>query len=211
MNILMLGPQGSGKGTQARLLSKKFGFFYFENGAFLRDLAKTNEVVRNIIDFGKLVADQEMSSYIQAFFDAKGSYDNIIFDGFPRTSEQYEFFRKWLKDKGVKLDLAFVLKIRPEETVRRLSARRQDPTTGKIYNLITDLPPAGVDEKKLIQREDDKPEAIKMRLKIYDELTVPLIDKLKENSRVVEVNGERPIDEIQADLAKIVEEMKNDR
>ncbi len=208
MNILMLGPQGSGKGTQARLLSKKFGFFYFESGAFLRDLAKTNEVVRNIIDFGKLVADREMSSYIQAFFDAKGSYDNIIFDGFPRTSGQYEFFRKWLTDKGVKLDLAFVLKIRPEETVRRLSARRQDPATGKIYNLITDLPPAGVDEKKLIQREDDKPEAIEKRLQIYNELTVPLIAKLKEDGRVVEVDGERPIEEIQKDLANVVEKEK---
>ena len=108
MNILMLGPQGSGKGTQARLLAQKFDLFYFENGAFLRDLAKTNDVVKKTIDSGKLVPDREMSSYIQSYFDEKGMYENIIFDGFPRTVPQYEFFRDWLNEKKVKLDLAFV-------------------------------------------------------------------------------------------------------
>lgn len=211
MNILILGPQGSGKGTQARLLSDKFGFFYFESGAFLRQLAETNDVVRETIDCGKLVPDREMSSYIEAFFDEKQIYGNIVFDGFPRTTEQYLFLKNWLKDKKVKLDLAFVLKISQEETVRRLSARRLDPKSGKIYNLITGPLPKGIDHKKLVQRDDDKPEAIKRRLQIYEEMTVPLIAKLKKDTEVIEVDGERSIEEIQKDLVSYIKERKDDK
>jgi len=102
--------------------------------------------------------------------------------------------------------LTIVLQINEEETVRRLSARRQDPETGKIYNLITDKPPAGVDEATLIHRDDDKPEAIKKRLALYKEQTEPLIDILKKDSEVIEVDGQRPIETISKDLIKIIKE-----
>ena len=98
-----------------------------------------------------------MTSYLTAFFDQKNLYDDIIFDGFPRTRDQYDFFKKWLTDKGVRLDLVIVLEISEDETVRRLSARRSDPATGKIYNLITDPPPQGIDRNKLIQRDTTLP------------------------------------------------------
>lgn len=205
MNTLLLGPQGSGKGTQARLLAEKFNFFYFEAGSFLREIAKTNEKVRNIMAEGKKVADDEMASYIEAFFDEKGIYDNIIFDGFPRTPKQYDFFKNWLAKKNVKLDLAFVLNISEETTIERLSARRQDPQTGKIYNLITDKPPANIDPDKLIQREDDKEEAIKKRLSWYRELTMPLIEELKKSeTEVIEINAERQINDIQDELETLI-------
>ncbi len=200
MNILFLGPQGSGKGTQARLLSEKFGFYYFESGAFLRELAKNNPVVKDTIDAGKLVPNEEMSSYIAAFFDQKQIYDDIIFDGFPRTVEQYKFFKDWLTDKNVKLDFAFVLNISEKMTIERLSARRMDLETGKIYNLITDKPPASVDELKLVQREDDKSEAIKERLLLYKKMTLPLIEELKKDTKVISLDGEKPIGEIQEEL-----------
>ena len=204
MNILILGPQGAGKGTQARLLSEKLGLYYFETGSFLRDISSKNEGVRKLLAKGNLVPDREISSYVQAYFDEKGIYDNIIFDGFPRTVAQYNFFKEWLQDKNTSLDVVLVIKISEEESIRRLGARRQDPQTGKIYNLITDLPPDGVDKSKLIQREDDTPEAIKQRLAWYRQLVIPLIEVMKKDAKVIEIDGERPIEVIFKDILGIL-------
>lgn len=205
MNILLIGPQGSGKGTQARILLEKFGFFYFESGEFLRKVAGTNEELKKVLSEGQLIPDREMTSYLTAFFDQKNLYDDIIFDGFPRTEPQYQFWKKWLTDKEIKIDLAIVLEISEAETVRRLIARRKDPVTGAIYNLVTDPPPSSVDLSTLIQRDDDKPEAIKIRLASYRERTEPLIKTLASDMEVIEVDGERPIVEISKDIVKIVE------
>jgi adenylate kinase len=207
MNILLLGPQGSGKGTQARLLCEKYGFFYFESGAYLRKIAETNSEVKKFLDEGKLVPDKELTSYLTAFLDQENLYDDIIFDGFPRTVNQYDFWKDWLLDKNVKLDLVIILEINEEETIRRLTARRQDPSTGEIYNLITDPPPSGVDSDKLIQRDDDKPEAIKTRLRLYREGTEPLIAELKKEVKMIEVDGGRPVEIIFNDLVKAVDEI----
>ena len=206
MNILILGPQGSGKGTQGRLLANSFGFFYLESGGFLREIAFKNEKLRHLLAEGKLVPDEEMSSYISSYLDSKGIYDNIIFEGFPRTLPQYNFFKSWLKDKNVVLNIALVLQVSEEETMRRLSARRMDPSSGKIYNLLTDKPPANIDPDSLVQREDDKPMAIKKRLAWYKREVEPLISELKREITLVEIDGERPIGLIYDDLVGILEE-----
>lgn len=207
MNIVLFGPQGSGKGTQARRLCDTFGFSYFESGAYLRRLADEHPEMKKIMDSGKLVPDEEFTSYLTAYLDSENLYDDIIFDGFPRTVEQYSFLKKWLSQKQVSIDLAIVLEIGEEETLKRLGARRQDPVTGKIYNLVTDLPPADVDIKKLVQRDDDKPEAIKKRLELYHTRTELLINEIQKDTKVLRVNGERPVDEIQLELVKAIDDI----
>jgi adenylate kinase len=209
MNILLIGPQGSGKGTQARLLCDKFHLSYFEAGAFLRKMAEKNEDLRIYLAGGNLVPGEEMSSYVTTYLDENGLYDNILFDGFPRTLDQYEAFKKWAEEKKVKLNLVILLTVSEAETVRRLSARRQDSATGKIYNLITDKPPAEINVSTLVQRDDDKPEAIAKRLSLYKEQTEPMISELKKVTDVVEIDGERLVDTILQDIAgKIEERMK---
>lgn len=209
MNILFIGPQGSGKGTQARIICEKFNFFYFESGAYLRRIAETNPDLKKSLAEGKLVPDKEMTSYLTAFLDQKNLYDDIIFDGFPRTLGQYEFFKNWLREKKVNLNLVVLLTVNEEETVRRLSARRMDPSSGKIYNLITDPPPPEVNKSTLIQRDDDKPGAIQERLKLYREQTEPLIAELRRDTEVIEVDGARPIEVIARELEELIAKRKD--
>ncbi len=184
MNIVLFGPQGSGKGTQAELLCEKYGFFYFESGAYLRRIAENNEELKKSLDAGNLVPDIEFTSYLTAFFDEKNLYDDIIFDGFPRTPEQYKFLKVWLTQKQVKLDLCIVLEIGEEETIKRLLLRKRD---------------------------DDNPDAIKKRLSLYRSRTEVLINEIKKDTKVVEVNGERSVDEIQKELIELIEKTKHEQ
>ncbi|MEK7550663.1 MAG: nucleoside monophosphate kinase [Patescibacteria group bacterium] len=180
MNLLILGPQGSGKGTQAKILVEKFGFFYLESGEFLREIAVSNDVLKKMMDEGLFVPDNEMVSYITAFLDSKGIYGNILFDGFPRNIEQYKFLKNWLNDKQVVIDLVLVLKIDEEESVERLILRG---------------------------REDDNLDSIKKRLSLYTQKTEILIQELKKEIKVVEVDGERSVEAISGDLIKIINDI----
>lgn len=205
MNIIILGPQGSGKGTQAKLLSEKLNLFYFESGRFLRELSKKRPEIGERIDKGHLVADEEMFSLVSEDLEEKNSQgDNMILDGYPRSIKQYELLEEWLKKKGKDIDYAILLEISQKESIRRLSARRMDKTTGKIYNLITDPPGKDIKRENLIQREDDKPEAIRQRLKDYKKVTEPLIKKLKEEGKLIEIDGEQPIETI---FSQIIEKL----
>lgn len=170
----------------------------------MRKIAESNEEVRKMLAAGEMVPDKEMTSYLTAFFDSQNLYDDIIFDGFPRNLPQYNFLKKWLKQRMIKIDLVIILNISDQEAVKRLLARRVDPATGKVYNLVTDPPPSNVDLAKLIRREDDNPVAIKRRLELYKNSTRPLINQLKKETRVVEINGERPIKDIAADIEKLI-------
>jgi len=140
--------------------------------------------------------DSEGFEYVKRYLENNNSFDNIVFDGFPRSVVQYELLKNWLKEKGSSIDFAVLISITENESIKRLTNRRKDPKTGEIYNLVTNPPPDNVDRSSLVQREDDNPEAIKKRLELYKKVTLPLIEQFREDGILIEIDGEQPIDVI---------------
>ncbi|OGM02804.1 hypothetical protein A2115_01860 [Candidatus Woesebacteria bacterium GWA1_41_8] len=207
MILVISGPQASGKGTQGDLLAKKLGLFHMESGEMLREIAKTDNRIRDMLNTGTLVPGEETIKLMEKKInDETGGLENIIFDGFPRTPEQYELFKKWLQINNTKLDCTIYLEISDKEAEKRLSARRIDEITGEVYNLITNPPGTDVNPEYLVQREDDKPAAIRKRLFIFHSTTKPMLEEMEKDGLLVKVNGEQSImaifEEILTELKK---------
>lgn len=205
MNILLIGPQGSGKGTQAEILLKTLNLSYVEMGGMLREAAKTNQAIDELMSKGKLIPDNiSLSLVIDKIEKEIPEKDNILFDGFPRSVVQYEMLSKWLLDSGKRIDLAILIDISDEESVKRLSARRKCAVCGKIWNLATSPKPPAFDKcecgEKLIQRKDDTPEAIKTRLDAYHTTTDKLVELLDEKGILLRIDGTGKIAEVTKDI-----------
>jgi|WetSurSiteA1Bulk_404760.scaffolds.fasta_scaffold03147_5 adenylate kinase len=204
MNLLILGPQGSGKGTQARILADKLGLFYLEMGDFLRDLAKTNPEVDEIVNKkGELLPNDMFFFAMKKLLEEKiAEGKGLLLEGFPRSIEQYQMLKNWFNQEDLKIDKAIFIEISKEETIKRLSARRTCEACGRVYNLITDPPKGDACEcgGRLSQREDDTPARIEKRLEVYNQNTKPLIEVFEKEGILLKVDGERPIQVIADDL-----------
>jgi adenylate kinase len=210
MNIVILGPQGSGKGTQAKLLSKKLELKRIEAGALVRKEAeKDKEIWETINVKGKLIPAEKIFGLIKREVGVGGKIiKNVLFDGYPRSLKQYKYFKNWFDETGSKLNFVILLMISEDETIKRLSARRSCPDCGTVYNLLTN-PPQGESCNcggTLVHREDDMPEAIKKRLIEYKEKTEPIVEEFRKEGLLLEIDGERPIDVIFDDIQKKLKE-----
>ncbi|RME15243.1 MAG: adenylate kinase [Bdellovibrio sp.] len=194
MNILLFGPPGAGKGTQSQLLSEQLGFKHISTGDLFRyhikeqtDLGKK---VKAILDRGDLVPDDIVIKMVEQEIEGDGSF---ILDGFPRTIPQAEALDRMLAEKGQPLGKVFFLKVPEKELVRRLSGRRVCSKCGAVYHIETSPPKQdGICDKcggKLLQREDDREEAILHRLKVYEENTAPLKKFYHDKGIMVEIDG----------------------
>ncbi len=172
-------------------------------------MAKEDPRIDKLINVkGQLVPQEEMTGYVLKSLSEryKEKPKNIIFDGYPRFVSQYKHLSKWLKERGTRVDAVVFLDISDKEAIERLSNRRLDPKTGKIYNLHTAPKPGPeVDLDSLVHREDDMSKAIKGRLQEYKKNTIPMIDLMKKDGILIEVDGERPIDVIHKDIVKKME------
>jgi adenylate kinase len=204
INLILMGPPGAGKGTQAERLVDDFDLPYYATGDILRaaikeetDLGKT---AKEYVDNGDLVPDEVICDVIMERLDSQEAHDGFLLDGFPRTIGQAQVLEAALEERGRKLTAALLLDAPDEEVVRRLSGRRICVKAGHVYHLEFDPPKnpdmCDQDGSRLIQRDDDKPETVRKRLAVYHEQTSPLIEWYEERGLLRRFNGHRSPDEV---------------
>jgi adenylate kinase len=207
-NLVLLGPPGAGKGTQAERLVKDFDLPYYATGNILREaIASESELGRQakeLVDAGKLVPDELIFKVIEERLDSAQARAGFLLDGFPRTIVQAELLEQALDGRGRKLTAALLIDAPDAEVVRRLSGRRTCVKNGHVYHVELDPPKhEGVcdqDGSRLVQREDDKPETIQKRLEVYHEQTEPLIDWYEERGLLRRFDGTRTPDEVNSHI-----------
>jgi adenylate kinase len=209
MKIILLGPQGAGKGTQAQRLSKKTGAKHISTGDIVRAEIKSGSPLgRKVQDFndrGELVPDEIIVEMAKPYLD---DADAWLLDGFPRNEAQAKALEDALKDLDIELDAAVALEAPDEELVERLSGRRTSDATGRVYHVEHDPPPEDSEEDPgpFVQRKDDTEEAIRRRLAIYHEQTEPLKGYYEERGLLTTVDARKPIPEVTEEILAAVGE-----
>jgi adenylate kinase len=198
MNFLLYGAPGSGKGTQANMLRSRFGIPHIATGDMLRsEIQAGTELGRKaqpILAAGQYVSDEIMIGMIRNRLGRPDCKTGFIIDGFPRTVPQATALDGLMEDLGKRLDRVIYLKVPVDELLSRLSGRLVCPLCQRTYPPGTAVCEA--DGSALSQREDDKPEAVKPRIEIYLEKTVPVLDHYRVGGLVSEIDGRGTIDEI---------------
>jgi adenylate kinase len=206
MRVILLGPQGAGKGTQAQRLADKVGATHISTGDIVRaEIKSGSELGKKVQDYndrGELVPDEIIVEMAKPYLD---DADAWLLDGFPRNEAQAKALDEALDEIGEDLDAAVALEAPDDALVERLSGRRQSQATGKIYHVEHDPPPEdGDDPGPFIQRDDDAEEAIRRRLEIYHDQTEPLKDYYAERDLLVTVDAEQEIQKVTEDILDAV-------
>jgi len=204
LNLMLLGPPGAGKGTQAERLTDDFKLPYIATGNILRqavaDETQLGMQAKGFIEAGELVPDEIITGVILDALGSTEAQDGFLLDGFPRTLPQAEALEQGLADLDRELTAAILIEAPDEEVIRRLSGRRVSVKTGRVYHVEFDPPKnedhCDVDGSRLVQRDDDKPETIANRLKVYHEQTRPLESYYDDRGLLRRFDGTRPPTEV---------------
>ena len=203
LNLVLLGPPGAGKGTQAERLQGDFRLPYYATGNILRDAvdegSDLGKQAKEFMDAGDLVPDDLIISVIQERINGEEAQDGFLLDGFPRTVGQAEALEEALDELGRSLTAVLLIEADDDEIVRRLSGRRQCKN-GHVYHVEFNKPKhedvCDIDGLKLFQRDDDKPETVKKRLSTYRDKTEPLVDFYDERGILKRFDGSRSPTEV---------------
>lgn len=210
MRIILLGPPGAGKGTQAQLIAKEFAIPQISTGDMLRSAIKAGselgQIAKAVMDKGQLVSDELIINLVKERLAEPDCVNGCIFDGFPRTIAQAEA----LATAGVDIDYVVEIAVPDDEIVQRLSGRRSHPASGRVYHVVYNPPKvAGLDDETgepLVQRDDDKEAVIRDRLAVYHGQTAMLIGHYQS----VAQSGENAPAYHQFDGTKDIEAVKDE-
>jgi len=210
VNLLLYGPPGSGKGTQAEMLHKRFDIPHIATGDILRNEVAAGTPLglkaKPIMAAGGYVPDDVMIGIIRNRLAQPDCVNGFIMDGFPRTIPQAQALDELLTELSKAFDRVLYLKVETSELVKRLAGRMTCPVDQKTYPPGTKTCPA--DGTKLVQRDDDKPDAVKHRIEIYLEKTLPLLDYYRARHLVSEIEGVGTIDEIHGSVLSALEKAR---
>jgi adenylate kinase len=215
MRLILFGPPGVGKGTQAKLLSEEYGITHISTGDMLRAAAAAGTALgkraKTIMDAGQLVPDDLMIGIIRDTLGSPAVRQGFILDGFPRTLEQAKALSKLFDELGIGEYKVVVFDVDDEEIIRRLSKRLVCAKDGKIFNMEMDGVDAGTPcpacGGKLYQRDDDIKETVRQRLKVYHGTTEPLLHYYREIGPLYTVDGTGSIDIVNREIKLILQPM----
>lgn len=207
--LMMLGPPGAGKGTQAQRLSATYGIPQVSTGDMLREAKRAGSELglkaAAYMDKGEYVPDDVVIGIVRDRLGMEDAAAGFILDGFPRTQHQAQA----LEDMGINLDAVINITVPTEALVERLGGRRSCPSCGATYHILHEKPQTqgvcNLDGASLIQRQDDKPEAIVKRMSVYDNKTRSLIDFYRTRGKVVDVDGAQPLESVEQSIKQALE------
>jgi len=204
LNLILLGPPGAGKGTQAERLQDDFHLPYIATGDILRAAVREGtdlgRQAKDYMDQGELVPDEIIIGVVLERIASDEARDGFLLDGFPRTAEQGRALDSAVADVGRRLTAALLIDVPDDEVVRRLSGRRVSVKTGRVYHVEFDPPKhegrCDVDGSRLVQRDDDRPETVRHRLEVYHRMTEPLIRHYEDQGILRRFDGSRSATEV---------------
>ena len=212
LNLILFGPPGAGKGTQADRLRQDFQLPYIATGDMLRENVKSETELgrkaKEFMDAGDLVPDDLILAMARDRLSQDDAQDGFLLDGFPRTRPQAEALGELLDGLGRRLTAVLLIDVSDEEVVRRLSGRRVCLKAGHNYHVELDPPKnEGIcdqDGSRLVQRDDDKPEVVEHRLAVYHEKTRPLVDYYDSRGLLRRIDGTRPPSDVHDHIRAVI-------
>lgn len=216
LNLVLLGPPGSGKGTQGERLQEELQLPYYATGdilrAAVREGTELGRAAKEYMDRGDLVPDEVIVGAIGERIDSPEAEDGFILDGFPRTAPQAEALAEKLAELGQDLTAVLLIDVDDEEVVRRLGGRRTCVENGHVFHVDFNPPKqegvCDIDGSELVVRDDDKPEVIRHRLEQYHAKTAPLIEHYDSQSLLRRIDGASPPDAVADEIRRTLATMR---
>jgi adenylate kinase len=210
--IVLLGPPGAGKGTQAQVISREMNLAHISSGDLFRENLKNQtelgKMAQGFMNRGELVPDDVTILMVRDRLSRPDCEQGALLDGFPRTPAQAVALSEMLQSLSQQVDYVPYISVPAEVLIERLGGRWTCPTCGRVYHEKYNPPQTAgvcdVDSGQLIQREDDKAETVERRIRVYLEQTTPLIEYYREQGLLIEVDGTKSIDEVSQDIMQAI-------